>query len=642
MRTNADGTGPEVGSADLMEHQYLHAGAILDPATGVLDTSDLTGNTLQQDVFNGTIDPGRLVAVREIVHPANLDSAGAPAVDTAVFSGLASAYTVSTTPAGAALGSPGSVTTVTDTTGRDGTDTLRNIERLQFADDATPGAPTGVTATGGIASATITWVAPVLNKVPQVVTGYSIQTLDAVTGAAVGALQPAPAGATSAVVTGLAPGSYQFRVQAENAAATPPAGPLSVPTSAVTVTADPVTPAAPVIGAATALFGTATATWAPPANHGASAITGFLVQVVDATTSTPVGAALLAGPGATSLDVGLVAGTYRFQVSATNSAGTGPASAASNSVVVVTPPAVPAIGSATAGAGQATVTWTAPTTDGGSPVTGFSVKVLDAAANQVGPLRPAGAGATSLVVTGLAGGVAVGFQVAALNAAGTSAFSLSSTMVTPTALSVPGAPTVGATSRGNGTVTVTWTAPADGGSPLTSSTVQVLDAAGVVVQTTRTAPVGATGLVVTGLAANTVHRFRVLATNAVGPGPVSGLTAAVRVITVPGAPGGLAVARGAAGGAHTFTASWTPPTNTGGTGVAITGYRVFAQAMSGSGAGATPVGAAIPSGLLPRTARSFVFTVFRAAGTNYRFQVQATNVVGTGPRSVRSANVVPR
>src|SRR5471030_1508482 len=99
-----DTAGAEIGTTDLMEHQYLHTGPALLPS-GELDTSNFTGPTLQQAVFAGTVDPGNLVSVREIVHPVAVNQDGSAAVDTAVFSDVRANYdcivgTVITSPCG--------------------------------------------------------------------------------------------------------------------------------------------------------------------------------------------------------------------------------------------------------------------------------------------------------------------------------------------------------------------------------------------------------------------------------------------------------------------------------------------------------------------------------------------------------------
>src|SRR5471030_2035688 len=145
VRTNPADPASEIGRTDLMEH----------PATSGNFGPGTAGMTLQQAVFAGLVDPGNLVSVREILTPAVPTADCGTAVplncDTAVFSGLQASYTVTTVPTGAVLGAPGSVTTVTQDVGggggggggggaviSDGTDTLRNIEVLQFADTATP------------------------------------------------------------------------------------------------------------------------------------------------------------------------------------------------------------------------------------------------------------------------------------------------------------------------------------------------------------------------------------------------------------------------------------------------------------------------------------------------------------------------
>src|SRR5215470_14683077 len=195
----------------------------------------------------------------------------------------------------------------------------------------------------------------------------------------------------------------------------------------------------------------------------------------------------------------------------------------------VTPPTVPAapvIGAATAGNASATVRWTAPASNGGSPVTGYLVRVVDSTGTQAGGLRPAAAAAASLVVTGLANGSAYRFQVAAVNAAGTGPDSALSAAVTPA--TVPGAPVIGTAAPGPAggalTATATWAPPAsNGGSVVTGYRVRALriSATGTVVATTTSAvqPGSARQLTMT-LPAGT-YRFTVQASNTAGPGPKS-------------------------------------------------------------------------------------------------------------------------
>jgi len=114
VRTNPADPASEIGSTDLMEHQYLRDG-----------NGALIGPTLQAAVFAGTVDPGNLVAVREITSPAPGTDSGS--IDTAVFSGPRADYDITF--------NTGSVTVNhARGTATDGIDTLFNIEQLRFAD----------------------------------------------------------------------------------------------------------------------------------------------------------------------------------------------------------------------------------------------------------------------------------------------------------------------------------------------------------------------------------------------------------------------------------------------------------------------------------------------------------------------------
>jgi lamin tail-like protein/fibronectin type III domain protein len=205
---------------------------------------------------------------------------------------------------------------------------------------------------------------------------------------------------------------------------------------------------------------------------------------------------------------------------------------------VVTAPTAPTIGTATAANASATVRWTAPANDGGSAITGYSVRVLNSAETQVGALRTAAAGATSLTVTGLTNGTAYHFQVAATNTAGTSPFSASSNTVTPTAAAtVPGPPVIGTPLQGAAgdplTATGRWTPPANtGGSAITGYQVTALRmsstaADATVLSRTTSRVLGAAVRQREFTLTAGTYRFEVVAINAIGTGPASTRSATI-------------------------------------------------------------------------------------------------------------------
>jgi hypothetical protein len=198
---------------------------------------------------------------------------------------------------------------------------------------------------------------------------------------------------------------------------------------------------------------------------------------------------------------------------------------------------------------------------------------------------------------------------------------------------LPGAPTIGTATPQNASALVRGTAPADdGGLAVSGYRVRVGNSTGAQVGALRTANAAATSLLVTGLTNGTTYRFQVAATTPVGVGPMSALSNPVTPATLPGAPVIGTASSGAAGGALTATARWSPPGSNGGS--PVTGYMATALRMS-----AGTVVNRIASPVLPAGARSHVFTL--PAG-NYRFIVVARNAIGTGPASSRSNLVAAR
>lgn len=177
----------------------------------------------------------------------------------------------------------------------------------------------------------------------------------------------------------------------------------------------------------------------------------------------------------------------------------------------LTAPSAPVIGSASLQANSASVSFTAPASDGGSAITRYT------ATSSPGGLTSSGCTASPCTVTGLSNGTAYTFTVTATNGVGTSPPSAASNSVTPSAVAtVPGAPTIGPASAGNGLATVAFTAPASNGGRA------------IIGYTATSSPGGFTSVgctaspcTVTGLTNGTTYTFTVTATNSVGTSPAS-------------------------------------------------------------------------------------------------------------------------
>jgi hypothetical protein len=292
-----------------------------------------------------------------------------------------------------------------------------------------------------------------------------------------------------------------------------------------------------------------------------------------------------------------------------------------------TAPAAPTNVSATAGAGTATVSWTAPS-DGGSPLTGYTVTPYIGTSAQTPKTVSGSPPATSTTVTGLASGTAYTFRVSATNAVGSGPDSAPSASVTPTGDTAPGAPTGVSATPGDGSVAVSWTAPPDGGSPITGYTVTPYVGATAQATTTVTGSPPGTATTITGLSNGTAYTFTVTATNAVGTGPASAASASVTPsapATVPAAPSGVSATAGDA----SAVVSWSAPSDGGSpiTGYTVTPYAGSTAQASMSVTGSPPATSATVTGL--------------SNGTAYTFRVTATNSVGTSAASAPSSSVTP-
>src|SRR5207244_2717198 len=126
--------------------------------------------------------------------------------------------------------------------------------------------------------------------------------------------------------------------------------------------------------------------------------------------------------------------SYTFTVKAKNAMGASPASPPSVAVTPLSVPDAPAGVGAAARNNGATISWAAPSHDGGTPVTNYVV--MSSPDNKTVNV---GASLTSATITGLTNGAAYTFTVRAVNSVGAGPWSPASNAVTPNN-TVPAAP----------------------------------------------------------------------------------------------------------------------------------------------------------------------------------------------------------
>ena len=271
---------------------------------------------------------------------------------------------------------------------------------------------------------------------------------------------------------------------------------------------------------------------------------------------------------------------------------------------------------------EVTVSWTAPTVTGNTPIIRYDVKYSTSVDGEYTTFPDNTIAKSPAVVTGLKNGTPYFFKVAAVNTAGPGDDSAPSDAVTPR--TVPGVPTnVKSLPDATGGVDVSWGAPtSDGGSVITAYVVK--SCLGTQCSTQETDGVTKT-LSLIDLEIGKAYTFQVAATNAAGTGPYSEKTLVVVPRVKPGQPVSVA---GTAGNAE-VALTWSAPEASGGSG--ITNYTVEYCALK------TCVVA--PDVNSPDTSRTITGLT---NGVAYTFRVAATNEAGTGAYSLPSAAVTPR
>jgi subtilisin family serine protease len=300
---------------------------------------------------------------------------------------------------------------------------------VYIAGTAAPGAPTSVTTKTSSGTVTATWVTPG-SAGSSAITGYTATAYSALTdGSSVGSCTAVK---LTCAITGLMGGvSVYVSVTANNADGTSAASsPRVAQALAATAPGQPTS-----VSATRGASGAVAVTWTAPSATGGSAVTGYTAYAYTTATGGTSGGSCTAGSSATTCTItGLIGGsTYYVGVKASNAIGAGAASTPLASIVAYSLPGASAKPTAVAGSGKATVTWTAPASNGGQSITAYTAKAWSAATG--GTLVRSctwSTGTLTCDITGLTKGVSYYIDVTATNSLGAGVASARTSAVKPT------------------------------------------------------------------------------------------------------------------------------------------------------------------------------------------------------------------
>ena len=401
-----------------------------------------------------------------------------------------------------------------------------------------------------------------------------------------------------------------YRVAATNAAGT---GDYSTGLACATTEA---VPGAPSLEAEPDGDTAITLTWNAPADDGGSVITGYDLQ-----RSTDNGVSwisLESGLASTTSSYthrGLEAGSmYCYQLRATNANGNGSFSVRACATTEDVPGVPVNLRARADGENVVRLTWSAPSSDGGSAITGYRIDHSTDDGDTWQTLVSDTATTTrSYEHTSLSAGSRNCYRVAAINTHGEGSLSGQACATTEGA---PDAPwNLQASPASETSIRLTWNAPSDdGGSAVTGYLVEYYD--GSAWQTLESG-LATTTYEHTERDAGTNYCYRVAAINSNGTGPYSGQACA----TTAGSPDAPENLSAEVVGKTRITLTWNAPTDTGG--ATIIGYRIDYSTDGGNNWQALEH---------DYDRRTYGHSGLRP-GTDYCYRVAAVHDNGTGPFS---------
>ena len=502
-------------------------------------------------------------------------------------------------------------------------DSVASVASSAVIPRTTPGAPTSLVATAGDASASVAFTAPSSTGGADI-SNYEYSTDN---GTSWKALSPADttspvsisvrSDSNAALVNGTV---YQVKLRAVNTAGN------GTDSDAVSVTpvASATVPGAPTITSVTSGNGQLSVNFTAPSSTGGAAVSNYQVStdggnsftaLVPASTDTPI------------VITGLTNGTsYSVRLKAVNSVGAGAASNSSSGTPAATVPGAPTNVVATAGAGQISLAFTAPSSNGGSPITNYEYMV-----GHDGWIARDPANVTSpIIVSGLSNGTSYDISLRAVNSSGGG--QPSTVSVTP--ITTAEAPSTLVATPGDTQASIAFDIPwSNGGAEITNyefSTDNGVTWKAFSPATTTTPVVITTRSdALAALTNGREYRIKMRAVNAVGRGAVSS-SVAVTPRTTPEAPYWSAAR---AGNALVLISFKAPSSNGGST---ITNYEYSTD----NGASWKAFSPPVTSETLVITGRSDSEATL-VNGVTYQVKMRAVNAAGPGASSSEMA-VTPR
>jgi len=298
-----------------------------------------------------------------------------------------------------------------------------------------------------------------------------------------------------------------------------------------------------------------------------------------------------------------------------------PGALAGSCWIIGSPSQVPWISAVRNTNGTVTVSWGAPTDDGGEAVSVFWLNyATNSSFTQNAGQHVLGV-QYSYVFSGLTAGQTYYFRITSGNQLNKdrgqgATWSGTASATTSAIPGAPGAPVVTKT-PGSTSMSFSWNAAVDNGAAITAYELQwslTSDFATIagksdIAGTTRT---------VTGFSLATKYYFRVRATNSLGDGPFSGTTIYPRITSAPSAVGVQSIS------STSLKASWNAPSDLGGD--SVVNYTLQRSTQASMAAGVTTT----------VTGLSYTITGLTAL-TPYYFRVQANNGIGSSPWSTISS-----